>query len=31
MLNKAQVDSNSILRTIIAYEDSYQKVNFVIF
>jgi hypothetical protein len=31
MLNKAQVDSNSILRTIITYEDSYQKVNFVIF
>ena len=30
-LNKAQVDSNSILRTIISYEDSYLKVNFVIY
>ena len=30
-LNKAQVDSNSILRTIISYEDSYLKVHFVIY
>ena len=31
MLNQAQVDSNAILRCIITYEDSYQRMNFVVF
>ena len=31
ILNQAQVDSNAILRCIITYEDSYQKMNFVVF
>lgn len=31
ILNQAQVDSNSILRTILTFEDTYLKVHFVVY
>ncbi len=30
-MNKAQIETEAILRTVITYEDSYQKVHFIIY
>lgn len=31
ILNKAQIDSNSILRAILTFEDTYNKQHFLVF